>query len=91
MYSKRGFVKKKNSSNTKLLNRVIWTWPLYRHAPKANSTIEFRGKREREEEEEVKRIKKNPLHFGKEPLKLLPPKLRTSKLLRLAKFAAIWI
>ena len=75
MYSKCGFVKK-NSSNTKLLSRVIWTWPLYRHAPKANSTIEFRG--EREEEEEVKRIKKNPLHFGKEPLKLLPPKLRTS-------------
>ena len=90
MYSKWEFIKKKKSSNTKLLSRVIWTWPLYRHAPKANSTIEFRGERE-EEEEEVKRIKKNPLHFGKEPLKLLPPKLRTSKLLRLARSAAIWI
>ena len=89
MYSKCGFVKKKkkNSSNTRLLSSVVWTWPLYRHAPKANSTIEFR--RERGEEEEVKRIKKNPLHFGKEPLKLLRPKLRTSKLLRLARFAAI--
>ena len=66
MYLKWGFVKKKNSSNTKLLSSVIWTWPLYRHAPKANSTIEFR--RERGQEEEVKRIKKNPLRFGKEPL-----------------------
>ena len=79
----------KNSSNTKLLSSVVWTWPLYRHAPKANSTVEFR--RERGEEEEVKRIRKNPLHFGKETLKPLLPKLRTSKLLRLAKYAAIWI
>ena len=55
MYSKWGFVKKKNSSNTKLLSRVIWTWPLYRHAPKANSTIEFRGEREREREEKKKK------------------------------------
>ena len=56
MYLKWGFVekKKKNSLNTKLLSIVIWTWPSYRHAPKANSTIEFRGEREREEKKKKK-------------------------------------